>query len=251
MTAKLLPLFVLMVFGIGSALADSVSVSDNNSTLKFTRDDTGSNLGNPGDPLQLPRTLEWNVDGRRILVYPSGPSTLLDLGHLHPDAHVAASQMHAQGPMLGYATGATSGTVTGGIVYGVEGGASGSGISRLWEKVEILNKSGSALSLSLSGLGFKPTQTRLEVPDLTGLNLVGTTVIFYQGNTQATSLVTPPFGPLTVLPVVSFSGFNTLFNQAFSLPDGATLTMITELKVGPGTAEIINPFGVEPLRPRP
>jgi hypothetical protein len=228
-------LFLAAILMVSPCLsqADSISVTEDNSSLKFTRDDPIFNLGNPGDPVQLPRTLEWTVDGRRILVYPSGPSTFLDIGHLHPDAHVAANQIHAQGPMLGYATGATTGTVTGGIVYAVDGGTAGSGASRLWEKVDIRNKTDAAISLSLTGLGFKPAQASLEVPDLSGLNLTGRTVIFVQGDAQATSITDPPFGPVTVLPVVSFTGFNPLFNQSLSLPAGATLTMITELRVGP------------------
>jgi hypothetical protein len=230
---KQLTLAAILMFSAGFVQADSLSVTSNNSTLKFTRDDAIYNLGNPGDPMQLPRKLEWTVDGRRILVYPSGPSTFLDIGHLHPGAHVAANQIHAQGPMIGYDTGATTGTVTGGIVYAVEGGAAGTGASRIWEKVDIHNKTSGALSLSLTGLGFKPTQASLEVPDLTGLNLAGRTVVFFQGNSQGSSITDPPFASVTVLPVVFFSGFNPLFNQNFNLPAGATLTMITELKVGP------------------
>jgi len=38
---------------------------------------------------------------------------------------------------------------------------------------------------------------------------------------------------VTVLPVTSFTGFNPLLNQSFSLPAGALLTMVTELKVEP------------------
>jgi hypothetical protein len=222
-------LTALMALSPCLALADSFSVTADNSSLKFTRDDPVFNLGVPSDPVQLARTIEWTVDGRRILVYPSGPSTFIDISHVHPDAHVTTSQIHAQGPLLGYATSATVGTVIGGVVYTVAGGAAGSGVSRLWEKVDIVNKTGAAVSLDLTGLGFKPTQASLEVPDLTEISVTGTTVVFYQGSTTATSITEPPFGPVTVLPVVSFSGFNTLLNQKFSLPAGATLTMITEL----------------------
>lgn len=230
-----------LFFGVGSAHADSVTITDHNSSLKFTRDDPTSNLGQPSDPVQLPRTLEWTVDGRRILVYPSGPSTFLDIGHLHGDAHVTANQMHAQGPMLGFGTGAMTGNVTGGIVYTVEGGAEGSGISRMWEKVDIINKTSGNISMSLAGLGFKPTQAALEVPDLSGLTVTGRTVVFHQGSTQAVSITDPPFGPVMVLPVVSFTGFNPLFNQSFSLPPGATLSMITELKVARTLTLVANP----------
>ncbi|SAL37778.1 hypothetical protein AWB74_01493 [Caballeronia arvi] len=218
------------------ALAESVSVSSNNSTLKVTRDDPIYNLSTPSDPVQLLRTLEWTVDGRRILVYPSGPSTFLDIGHMHSDAHVSANQIHVQGPMLGYATSASSGTVVGGVVYAVEGDASGTLVSRLTEKVDILNKGTSAVSLSLAGLGFKPTQSSLEVPDYSGLDVIGTTVtVIVNGPITETP---PPFGQVSVLPVVSFAGFNPLFNQSVSLPAGSTLSMITELKVSPTASKI-------------
>src|SRR5215813_981832 len=108
------------------AWADAVSISDNNASLKFTRDDAIFNLGTPSDPVQLPRTLEWTVDGRRILVYPSSPFAFVDIGHLHSGAHVGVNQIHAQGPLLGFATGALTGTVQGGIVYSVYGGTAGS-----------------------------------------------------------------------------------------------------------------------------
>jgi hypothetical protein len=240
MKEKSLLLTAILMFGASLVQAESLSVSNNNSSLEFTRDDNVFNLNTPGDPVQLPRTIEWTVDGRRILVYPSGPSTFVDIGHLHPDVHVADNQIHAQGPLLGYATSGSEGTVTGGIVYAVEGGTPGSGISRLWEKVDIHNKTDGAVALSLTGLGFRPTQASLEVPDLAGLNLIGRTVMFYQGSTTlGTSITDPPFGPVTVLPVVSFRGFNPLRNQFFSLPAGATLTMITELRVGTKLRDIL------------
>lgn len=237
----LLLLAASLALGASSVQADSVTLTDHNSSLKFTRDDPTFNLGQPSDPVQLPRTLEWTVDGRRILVYPSGPSSFLDIGHLHADAHVIANQMHAQGPMLGFGTGAMAGNVTGGIVYTVEGGATDSGTSRIWEKVDIINKTGGNISMSLAGLGFKPTQAALEVPDLSGLTVTGRTVVFFEGSTQAVSITDPPFGPVMVLPVVSFTGFNPLFNQSFSLPPGATLSMITELKVARSFTLVANP----------
>ena len=94
------------------AFADTVTITDGNSNLAYTIDNPTYFLGGPSDPVQLPRKLEWTVESHRILVYPSGPSTLLDIGHLHPDAHVSASQLHAQGPLLGYATGATLTMIT-------------------------------------------------------------------------------------------------------------------------------------------
>lgn len=213
------------------AQADTVTVSHGNASLKFTIDGTSFKLGQPNDPVQLPRTLEWTVDGRRILVYPSGPFTFIDVGHLHAALHVDAHQMHAQGPMLGFGTGGMTGSVLGGTVYSVHGGAAGSGESRMTEKVEITNKSGGAVSMSLAGLGFKPTQASLEVPDHSGLKITGSTTVYFQGNPQTGSLTVAPFAPLTVLPVVSFAGFNPLLGQNLVLPDGATLVMVSELNV--------------------
>jgi hypothetical protein len=229
-----------------TARADAVTISDGNSQLTYTTDNAGSNLGQPSDPVQLPRKVEWTVDGRRILVYPSGPSTFLDIGHLHAGAHVDANQIHAQGPMLGHGTGGPmAGNVLGGVVYTVKGGSAGR--STITEKLDIHNRTGSALSLSLAGFGFKPTQPALEVPDHTGLNLVGTTLVFYQGNAQTNSFTESPFGPVTILPVVSFKGFNPMLNQSLSLPAGARMTMITELKVGPPLIQKIpRPFKKSP-----
>lgn len=217
----------------GLAQADSVTVTDGNASLKTTRDEPIFNIGSPGDPLRLLRTLEWTVDGRRILVYPSGPSTFFDVGHFHSGAHVTAQQIHAQGPYLGFAINEGTGTVVGGLVYSLVGDTSGSQRSRLTEKLDLVNRTTNTLNVSLAGLGFKPTQPALEVPDLAGLQLKGTTVVFTQGVTGATSLTDPPYGPLTVRPVVSFTGFNPLFNQNFDIPAGGTLTMVTELSVGP------------------
>ena len=204
----------------------TVTVTDQNSSLKYTTDASGFT-----PPVHLPRTLEWTVDGRRILVYPAGTSSMLDIGHLHPALHVNANQFHAQGPLLGFAVGAPNGTVLGGVVYSLNGGAANSGVSRVSEKLDIHNQTGAAISIALTGLGYKSPQAALEVPDFTGLDVTGTTVVYFQGNAQTNSFTESPFAPVTVLPMVSFTGFNPLLNQAFSLPAGARLTMITELKV--------------------
>ena len=229
--ALLLIVVTIVASRLGPAQAASLTLTDQNSSLKFTIDEPTSNLGAPNDPIQLPRTVEWTVDGRRILVYPSGPLTFIDVGHIHPNAHVGATQLHAQGPMLGFGTGATTGTVVGGVVYSVDGGAPGSGVSRISEKVDIQNKTSGAVSMSLAGMGYKPLQAALEVPDFTGLKVTGATVTYFQGNSQTVSLIDPPFAPVTVRPVVTFSGFNPLLNQPFNLPAGGILTMVTELKV--------------------
>lgn len=231
---KALRIFIaLLVVVPYAALADSITIADANSSLKYTTDAPIYNLSLPNDPVQFPRTLEWTVDGRRILVYPSAPSNLLDIAHLHVDAHVSTNQMHAQGPLYDHGTGPVQGTITGGVIYTVDGGTAGSGTSRISEKVDIHNKTSGTVSLALAGMGYRSPQASLEVPDLTGLNLTGTTMVFYQGNLQTSSITDAPFGPVIVLPVTSFSGFNPLLNQNINLPAGAILTMVTELKVGP------------------
>jgi hypothetical protein len=221
-----------LLLACAAARADSVTINNGNASLKFSTDSPGANIGQPSDPLQLPRTVEWTVDGRRILVYPSGPWTFVDVSHLHGDAHVGGNQLHAQGPMLGFATSPTQGTVTGGAVYSLSGGANGSGFSRISEKVDIHNKTGGAVTVYWGGMGYKPSQAALEVPDLSGLTVEGVTVAFYQGNASAQVLTDPPYPPLTVLPAVSFTGFNPKVSEKLDLPAGARLTVITELKVG-------------------
>jgi hypothetical protein len=215
---------------------DDLTITNGNSALKVTRDPATFNLGGPSDPVRLPRRLEWTVDGRIILVYPSGPWGFIDIEHFHVDAHVGGDQLHAQGPMLGHATSTVDGTVTGGAVYTVDGAAAGSGISRIVEKVDIHNKTSGDLAFSLAGMGFKPTQASLPVPDYTGLSVTGTTTVFYQGNATKHSIsdILPSgFPPVVVRPVVSFTGFNPLLGQSFTVPAGAVLTMVTELKVRP------------------
>jgi hypothetical protein len=221
----------------GLSLAqDALTVYDDNSALKVTRDPAIYYGYGPSDPLRLPRKIEWTVDGRTILVYPSGPWSFVDVEHFHGGAHVGTQQMHAQGPMLGHATPSSDGSVTGGAIYTVEGGAPGSGTSRLVEKVDIHNKTAGNLTVSLTGMGFKPTSASLPVPDYSGIDVKGTTVVFFQGNAAKYSIsdISPPgFPPLTVRPVVSFTGFNPLLGQSFTVPPGAVLTMITELNVKP------------------
>jgi hypothetical protein len=210
---------------------NSVTITNSNSSLRFTIDKDSYNHGLPNDPVQFPRTLEWVVDGRRILVYPSAPSGWLDIEHLHPAMHVAGNQMHAQGPFFGYGTSPIAGSVTGGIVYSVHGGMPGSFTSRISEKVRIHNKSSGNLDVTLIGLGSKSGKATLEVSDFAGLNITGTTVVYYQGNNQTGQLTDgPPFAPMTVFPLVSFSGFNP-FRESLTLPPGAFLIMITELKI--------------------
>lgn len=239
MKAKLLLSVVLALSPCLGWAQDALTVTDDNSSLKVTRDPVGFNVGGPGDPVRLPRTIEWMVDGRLILVYASGPWGFIDVEHFHSDSHLGPQQIHAQGPMLGYATGAFEGTVTGGAVYTIDGGAPGSFTSRIVEKVDIHNKTETDLSVpaGLTGMGFRPSQASLPVPDYSGLDVSGTTTVFYQGNASKYSLsdfFSPTgFPPMVIRPVVSFSGFNPLVNVSYTIPPGAVLTMITELNVKP------------------
>jgi hypothetical protein len=224
MNARLLLSTILAVSPCLGVAAD-FTVTSNNSTLKVTSDTV------PG--FHLPRVMEWTVDGRKILVYPSGPWSFIDVGHFHPDAHVLVQQIHAQGPMIGYA-----GTVTGGAVYTVEGGANGSGVSRIVEKTDIHNMTGTDLTLPLTGMGYKPPREDLfPPPDYSGLHVTGTTTVFFQGNEATYSISVPPSGgsypPVMVRPVVSFTGLNPLLNESFTIPSGAVMTTITELNVKP------------------
>ena len=41
--------------------------------------------------------------------------------------------------------------------------------------------------------------------------------VYFRGNARTGSLTEPPFAPVTVRPVVSFSRFNPLLNQSFNL----------------------------------
>jgi hypothetical protein len=243
-----------LVPALGAA-QQSVTANDGNSGMTVWRDPDNTYYGyGASDPLQLPRKVDWTVDGRTILVYPSGPWYFMDIGHFHSGGHVTSQQVHAMGPMLGYAVSSTDGTVTGGAVYTVQGGAQGSGVSRLVEKVDIHNKTSGPFTVSLTGLGFKPTQASLPVPDYSGLDVSGTTVVFYQGNSGSYSISDMPtapatFGPSFVRPMVSFTGFNPLLNESFTIPAGAVLTMITELNVKPHLPTLceLNPLTCRPI----
>jgi len=220
MKAKLLLCAILVAAPTLSPAAD-VTITSTNSTLKVTSGIT------PG--FQLPQVMDWTVDGRKILVYPSSPWNFIDVQHFHADAHVDTTQLHAQGPMIGFA-----GTVTGGAVYTVDGGAAGTGISRIVEKADIHNKTADEMVVQLAGMGYKPPREDLfPPPDYTGLDVSGTTTVFVQGNALNYAITDPPYPPSKVRPVDSFTGLNPLLNENFTIPPGATLTMITELKVKP------------------
>jgi hypothetical protein len=235
-------LCTILALAPGLGLAADVTITSNNSTLKVTTDTV------PG--FHLPRVMDWTVDGRKILVYPSGPWTLIDVQHFHADSHVDGAQTHAQGPMIG-----RDGTVTGGAVYTVDGGAAGTGVSRIVEKTDIHNKTTDSLVVQLAGMGYKPPREDLfPPPDYTGLDVNGTTTVFYQGNAANYAITdpvqsNPPYPPSTVRRIVSFSGLNPLLGENFTIPPGATLTMITELNVKPRVVTLCDLFPVICTRP--
>lgn len=233
---RLAPAFALAALAAAAALAPTasraaaVTVPHLNSSLKYEIDDDDFNPGTPADPVQFARRMTWTVDGREILVYPT--SYWLDIGHLHPGAHVRNTQIHAQGPMFGYATNALAGTVTGGVVYSLTGSKAGCGTSRISEKLDIVNNTGSDFTLRFYAMGFNPSggaHGSTDVPDLTGVTLTGTTTMTLQGRTGAPSIhdAGAGFGPLTVSKVVKFTGFNTA--QTPVIPAGAMLTVVTEI----------------------
>jgi hypothetical protein len=220
MRAKLL-LCAILAFAPTLSPAADVTITSINSTLKVTSDTV------PG--FHLPHVMDWTVDGRKILVYPSSPWNFIDVQHFHGDVHVDTTQIHAQGPMIGFA-----GNVTGGAVYTVDGGAAGTGVSRIVEKADIHNKTTNPMVVQLAGMGYKPPREDLfPPPDYSGLDVSGTTTVFVQGNASNYSITDPPYPPSKVRPIDSFTGLNPLLNENFTIPPGATLTMITELKVRP------------------
>jgi hypothetical protein len=218
-----------------------ITIANGNSTLTVSLNSDG-NLGGASDPVNLPAALVWNVEGRAIMVYPSSPWDFVDVAHLHADLHVGANQIHAQGPMLGFATGEFSGNITGGAVYTLNGSVAGSGFSRLTEKVDIHNATNQDITLdqiALLGMGFKPVPVDgfNPVPDLTGLHITGTSIVFFQGKTSTYSIADFPaeggFPPSMVTHLVTFTGFNPLYEANPVLKAGSVLTIITELILAP------------------
>ena len=217
-----------------AAHAVSINVVDRNASLKYNADDPIYNLGQSSDPVQFSRALEWKVEGKRIVVYPSLPLAWLDVGHYHSGAHVAANQVHAQGPSFGYATNSALGSRQGGSLYSLEGSKTGCGYSRITEKVDFVNNEDDEISIRVVGLGYKPNPASPgspEVPNLSGVTVTGTAMLYTQGKTGSPSIHDPAagYGPVKVFKAVSFTGFNPLVYNSFKLAAGARLTMITEL----------------------
>ena len=227
----------MLLTGYSFAQAQTVDVTDKNSTLRynirapFALDTVASS------PVAFPGVLEWTVDGRRIVVYQSIPGNSVDVEHSHPGLHVGPNQIHVQGPLFGYA--ATDVTV--GSVYTLTGSDPATGSSRLTEMVNIRNKSANPVTLNaINGLGWLPDPKaphngNTEIPDIAGLTVTGSTMAFIQGSgsgaTAATLLTDPPFAPLTVYPAAAVSGFNSFLVRDVTLAPGATLTIMSELNV--------------------
>lgn len=236
----------VLMSGYSFAQSQTVDSADKNSTLRYNIRSPFDLPGVASSPIAFPGVLEWTVDGRRVVVYPSIPGNSVDVGHSHPGLHVGPNQIHVQGPLFGYAD------VNVGIVYSVSGGEPGTGSSRITEKVDIRNKSSQPVNLgSINGLGWLPNPTDphnagLEVPDISGLTLTGATIAFTQGkglDTAAASLLTdPPFAPLTIYPAAAISGFNSFRVPAVVLESGATLTILTELNVSKTPPIVVPPI---------
>lgn len=216
---------LLCSLGWQLAQAHHVTVTEDNSALTF---DHGA-----ADIFGIrANAVDWVVDGRRILTYVSSPANLIDVAHHHSDAHVSGNAIHAAGQILG---GPSAGglDISGGIVYTLDGAAAASGVSRLTEVVELTLGTSitSPITLGFTGFGFQPSPhggVTFEMPDLSGLLVTGTTLLFAQ--TGSFSIPSPGFGHLTILPFHSFTGFNT-FRQDLTLAPGSTVRFITELNV--------------------
>ncbi|TCG04496.1 hypothetical protein BZM27_40480 [Paraburkholderia steynii] len=191
-----------------------------NSSLTITMDDPAYY---PLLNFSLLRKFDWTVNGTTIVVYPGSSGEYDFKDHWHVGAHVRQSQAHLRGPRLG-----SNGTIIGGAVYTVKGDFPGAIYSRVSERLDIENKTGSDLTLALTGFGFKPSDPSLPLPNLAGLELKGSTVIFYE-SASITESTPVPYGSAYILSMYTFTGFNPLTHGTFTIPAGTTLTMITEL----------------------
>src|SRR4051794_9661856 len=129
--AKWLLVTALLLSPFWALAQDSITTSNNNSSLTYHR--TGNHL---------PLVLQWNVDGRDIWVFPASRDLTFNFrnDHFHVGIHVDGWQMHAQGVLR--APGLPddpNGKVYAGVVYTVIGDTPGSGRSVLLEKIEIYN----------------------------------------------------------------------------------------------------------------
>lgn len=186
-----------------------------------------------------PFSLDLTIDGQSLLVFSSQPTDRLGgFHHLHgggPGTHIEPNQIHLAGPLVG------SSGLRGGVVYTLTRTGS---VSRVTEKVDVASTV--SATIKWTGLGANPftlgdtfatrhgfsNAAALPSPDLTGWQIAGTTLVF----SQTGSLVDgPPFAPVSILPVVSFTGFNP-FDQNVSVT-GCTMaapcqiTMVTELNI--------------------
>ncbi|RJF95899.1 hypothetical protein D3871_21310 [Noviherbaspirillum saxi] len=223
------PLFLLMALLLSPywALAQSASAVSGNASLTYHK--TANNR---------PLVLQWTVERRGdILIFPAGGNFTFNLhtDHLHPGAHVGPNQIHVQGNLdVPGISGVPAGQVLAGIIYTVEGDTPDSGLARISEKIQIINKSSRDIPLDVIGMGSKPDDSEYVGPPVTDLEypkfqtMMGASALF----SEKGSIAEPPFGPLTINRFITFRGFNPQSSlQRVTVRAGETMTVLTELRL--------------------
>ncbi|KRB87435.1 hypothetical protein [Noviherbaspirillum sp. Root189] len=209
------------------ALAQSASAVSGNATLTYHK--TSNNR---------PLVLQWNVQGRGdIWIFPAGGIFTFNFhaDHLHPGAHVGPNQIHVQGVLdTPGISGVPAGQVLAGIIYTVDGDTPESGLSRISEKIQVINKSSVDIPLDVIGMGSKPDDSEYAGPPVTDLEypafqtMMGTSALFSEKGSTAEA----PFGPLTISRVITVRGFNPQSSrQRVTVRAGETMTILTELSL--------------------
>jgi hypothetical protein len=218
-------LLIALLLGPCWAMAQSVSAVSGNATLTYHK--TSNNR---------PLVLQWTVEGRGdILIFPAGGSLTFNFhaDHLHPGSHVGTNQIHVQGNLdVPGISGVPAGQVLAGVIYTVEGNTPDSGLARISEKIQIINKSAVDIPLDMIGMGSKPDDSEYAGPPVTELEFPGfQTMMGVNGLfSEKGSTAEPPFGPLTINRFATFRGFNPQSSlQRVTVRAGETMTMITEL----------------------
>ncbi|MFM0007477.1 hypothetical protein PQR57_41835 [Paraburkholderia dipogonis] len=189
------------------------------------------------------RVLHWVAlpDERNIVIYPGSSGRLrIDQDHFHHAGHISSNQIH----IVGGNPADVNSSLRYGVVYTVEGSLPDNYDSRITEKIDILSRSEMAIGLLMTGLGAKPDPVLYpnpEVFDLKSSYFRGTTVAYITMCSIVLLAPCPPvpgadaaYGSLILFPVVSFTGFNPVYNRYVLLPPHTTLTIITELRIGHG-----------------